>query len=189
MKNSPVKWHMAVTVVTAANYDVTLTLMLTRNDKYQTSIARLPTYDKRMTECYNNNNNNMWKSSGCSGSTWFILSQERPRHQRHHYMNDILCRAIKRAQIPAVKEPTSLLQQYGKRPDGMGCNSSGHLCRVAHKPYSQGSRSSGQQSIRQQDSQIWSSVCLTHLCPCCSRDGRHMGASRPLNLSRRSANT
>jgi len=33
-------------------------------------------------------------------------------------MNDILCRAIKRAQIPAVKEPTSLLQQDGKRPDG-----------------------------------------------------------------------
>jgi len=79
--------------------------------------------------------------------------------------DDILCRAIKRAQIPAVKEPMSLLQQDGKWPDGMGCNSSGHLCRVAHKPYSQGSRSSGQQSIGQQDSQIRSSVCLTHFCP------------------------
>ena len=30
----------------------------------------------------------------------------------------ITCRAIKWAQIPAVKEPTSLLQQDGKRPDG-----------------------------------------------------------------------
>jgi len=38
--------------------------------------------------------------------------------QRHHQMNDILCRAIKQAQIPAVKEPVSLLQQDGKRPDG-----------------------------------------------------------------------
>jgi len=33
-------------------------------------------------------------------------------------MNDILCMAIKRAQIPAVREPISLLQQDGKRPDG-----------------------------------------------------------------------
>ena len=41
-----------------------------------------------------------------------------PRHQRHHQMNDIVWRAIKRAQIPAAKEPVSLLQQDGKRPDG-----------------------------------------------------------------------
>jgi len=33
-------------------------------------------------------------------------------------MNDIVCRAIKLAQIPAAKEPVSLLQQDGKRPDG-----------------------------------------------------------------------
>jgi hypothetical protein len=33
-------------------------------------------------------------------------------------MNDILWRAIKRAQIPAVKEPVSLMHQDGKRPDG-----------------------------------------------------------------------
>jgi len=34
-----------------------------------------------------------------------------PRHQRHHCIHDILCRAIKWAQIPAVKQPMSLLQQ------------------------------------------------------------------------------
>ena len=33
-------------------------------------------------------------------------------------MNDIIWRAIKRAQIPAVKEPVSLTVQSGKRPDG-----------------------------------------------------------------------
>jgi len=33
-------------------------------------------------------------------------------------MNDIVCRAIKLAQIPAAKEPVSLLQHDGKRPDG-----------------------------------------------------------------------
>ena len=34
-------------------------------------------------------------------------------------MNDILWRSIKRAQIPAVKEPVSLIRQDGKRPDGV----------------------------------------------------------------------
>jgi len=33
----------------------------------------------------------------------------------HHQMNDIIWRAIKRAQIPAAKEPVSLMQQDGKR--------------------------------------------------------------------------
>ena len=33
-------------------------------------------------------------------------------------MNDILWRSINRAQIPAVKEPVSLVRQDGKRPDG-----------------------------------------------------------------------
>ena len=33
-------------------------------------------------------------------------------------LNDILWRAIKRAQIPAVKEPTGLSRTDGKRPDG-----------------------------------------------------------------------
>jgi len=44
--------------------------------------------------------------------------RSRPRHQRHHQMNDIVWRAIKRAQIPATKEPVSLIQQDGKRHDG-----------------------------------------------------------------------
>ena len=34
-------------------------------------------------------------------------------------MNDILWRSIKRAQIPAVKEPVSLIRQDDKRPDGV----------------------------------------------------------------------
>ena len=42
-----------------------------------------------------------------------------PRQQRHSHMNDILWRSIKRAQIPAVKEPVSLIRQDGRRPDGV----------------------------------------------------------------------
>ena len=41
-----------------------------------------------------------------------------PRHQRHSHLNDIIWRAMKRAQIPAVKEPVGLMRQDGKRPDG-----------------------------------------------------------------------
>lgn len=41
-----------------------------------------------------------------------------PRQQRHSHLNDIIWRAMKRAQIPAVKEPVGLMLQDGKRPDG-----------------------------------------------------------------------
>jgi len=41
-----------------------------------------------------------------------------PRQQRHSHLNDIIWRAMKRAQIPAVKEPVGLMWQDGKRPDG-----------------------------------------------------------------------
>ena len=48
-----------------------------------------------------------------------MLPKEWPyRHQRHHQINDIIWRAIKRAQIQATKEPVSLIQQDRKRPDG-----------------------------------------------------------------------
>jgi len=58
------------------------------------------------------------KAVGARGLHGLSCRRSGPRHQHHHYMNDILCSAVKRAQIPAVKEPTSLLQQDGKRPDG-----------------------------------------------------------------------
>jgi len=44
-----------------------------------------------------------------------------PRQQRHSHMNDIIMiiwRAIKRAQVPAVKKPVSLVIEDNKRPDG-----------------------------------------------------------------------
>ena len=42
-----------------------------------------------------------------------------PRHQRHNQMNDIIWRAITRADMPAAKEPVGLIRQDGKRPDGV----------------------------------------------------------------------
>ena len=41
-----------------------------------------------------------------------------PRYVRHSLINDIIWRAIKKAQVPACKEPIGLSRSYGKRPDG-----------------------------------------------------------------------
>ena len=47
------------------------------------------------------------------------------RYQRHSNLNDIISRAVKRAQIPAVKELVGLSRLDGKRPDGAALNSLG----------------------------------------------------------------
>jgi len=58
--------------------------------------------------------------------TWelHVLScrKSSPRQQRHSSMNDIMWRAVKRAQIPATKEPANLILQNGKRPDSSTLN-------------------------------------------------------------------
>ena len=41
-----------------------------------------------------------------------------PRNIRHSQLNDFSRRAVKRAQIPATKEPIGLSRSDGKRPDG-----------------------------------------------------------------------
>jgi len=46
------------------------------------------------------------------------VGKSAPRQQRHSHLNDIIWRAMNRAQIPSVKEPVGLLRQDGKRPDG-----------------------------------------------------------------------
>ena len=41
------------------------------------------------------------------------------RTSRHHALNDLVWRALGRANVPAVKEPAGLLRSDGKRPDGL----------------------------------------------------------------------
>jgi len=53
-----------------------------------------------------------------SGLHGLACRRSAPRQQRHSQMNDILWRAVKRAQIPAIKEPAGLLRSDGKCPDG-----------------------------------------------------------------------
>ena len=40
------------------------------------------------------------------------------KHARHHVLNDIIWRAFGTASIPAVKEPSGMCRNDGKRPDG-----------------------------------------------------------------------
>jgi hypothetical protein len=41
------------------------------------------------------------------------------RTSRHHAINDLIWRALNRADVPSVKEPVGLLRSDGKRPDGL----------------------------------------------------------------------
>jgi len=41
------------------------------------------------------------------------------RSARHHNLNDLVWRAMAKADIPALKEPSGLLRTAGKRPDGV----------------------------------------------------------------------
>ena len=45
--------------------------------------------------------------------------QSSGRTSRHYQMNDLVYRALRRADVPAVKEPAGLIRSDGKRPDGM----------------------------------------------------------------------
>ena len=46
-----------------------------------------------------------------------LCCRRRAHRQRHSHLNDILLRAIKPAQMPAVKEPINLMRDDNKRPD------------------------------------------------------------------------
>ena len=88
--------------------------------------------------------------------------------------NDTLCEAITRAQIPAVKQPTRLLQQDGKRSDGTALlpwargkpmawdvtvpdnYAESQISHTAKKAGAAANKAFGER-----DSQIRSSVCLT----------------------------
>ena len=69
----------------------------------------------------NNNNNNTCvcgKAVDARGLHGLSCRRSAPRQQRHSHLNDILWRAIKRAQMPAVKEPINLMRNDNRRPDG-----------------------------------------------------------------------
>ena len=57
------------------------------------------------------------KTVDARGLHGLACSKSASRHQRQSQMNDLIWRAVKRAKIPAVKEPEGFMQD-GNRPDG-----------------------------------------------------------------------
>jgi len=55
-------------------------------------------------------------AKGCHG---LACKSSAGRHTRHSQLNDIIWRALHRAQVPATKEPLGLSRGDGKRPDGI----------------------------------------------------------------------
>jgi hypothetical protein len=56
---------------------------------------------------------------GPEGTHGLACRRSAGRTTRHHALNDLVWRALGRANIPAVKEPVGLLRSDGKRPDGL----------------------------------------------------------------------
>ena len=61
----------------------------------------------------------LWSEGGCRGIHGLACKFSAGRHPRHNLLNDIICRSLQRAQVPATKEPSGLCRSDGKRPDGV----------------------------------------------------------------------
>ena len=55
----------------------------------------------------------------CRGLHGLVCKKSSGRISRHQYLNDLIWRALIKAGVPAVKEPSGLCRNDGKRPDGM----------------------------------------------------------------------
>jgi hypothetical protein len=56
---------------------------------------------------------------GPSGVHGLSCKKSSGRSARHSILNDLVCRALVRAMVPAVREPPGLTRSDGKRPDGV----------------------------------------------------------------------
>ena len=53
------------------------------------------------------------------GHHGLVCNKSAGRSSRHNYINDLIWRALGRAGVPSVKEPSGLTRDDGKRPDGL----------------------------------------------------------------------
>ena len=60
----------------------------------------------------------MWWTGGCKREHSLSCKHGSGRLARHHSINDLIHRALIRANIPLIKEPKGLLRTDNKRPDG-----------------------------------------------------------------------
>ena len=61
----------------------------------------------------------LWLSFGVINEDGLSCRRGNGRSARHHSLNDLVWRAIAKADIPALKEPSGLLRTDGKRPDSV----------------------------------------------------------------------
>ena len=59
----------------------------------------------------------LWHSSRRQKTSWHFLQKSSSKHIRHSQLNDLICRAVRKAQIHATKEPIGLSRTDGKRPN------------------------------------------------------------------------
>ena len=59
------------------------------------------------------------KQVECRGTHGLSCRRSAGRISRHNAVNEVIWRAMRRAKIPSSKEPTGLLRNDGKRPDGV----------------------------------------------------------------------
>jgi len=56
----------------------------------------------------------------CSGRhSWIPCKRNPGRSQHHHFINDLIWRALSKAGLPSTKDPNDLLRSDNKRPDGL----------------------------------------------------------------------
>ena len=117
----------------------------------------------------------LWRSNQRPGFTWLACKKSTQRHIRHSMLNDILWRAVKKALVPACKEPVSLSRIDSKRPDGatlvpwacgkpmaLGCNSARHIRTVSRQRHFHSSRNSCRQRSRRQEGK-YTDIANTHM--------------------------
>ena len=127
----------------------------------------------------------LWHSSRRQMTSRLFLQEHSPRHIRHSQLNYIIWRAVKKAQIPATKEPICLSRTDGKRPDGAtliqwvggkplawdvtvtDTYAASHICRNGGMR-----RCSRHQSDGEQDKQIFLPQQHTPLCADSNRNRR-----------------
>ena len=98
------QWSQATLPVHIGGVELRSTCMLAPSACLASAAATLPLQDAIL--------------AGKTGLHGLSRKKSAPRQIRHAQLNDIIWRAVKRAQYPSVKEPVGLSRSDVKRPDG-----------------------------------------------------------------------
>ena len=77
------------------------------------------TFHAPVTSVQLDNGHGILLASAARGTHGLSCKRRAGRSNRHQQINDLIWRALKRCDIPAIKVPWGLLRDDGKRPDGL----------------------------------------------------------------------